>query len=268
MPIILAATRFASVDRSSDRVALNYGIDVLAPLEKDALILTRGDENFGPIAYIQNVEGVRTDVVALDVELLRLSTYVEQVRRAHPEITIPFKAYDGGKKQSLNSLIAANIQDRPVYFLGNMPETAFGAGYDQLDVGLATKLVPKGAAADLRALPLLNPRLYTTLRYPDRTYPADSWETVIAAHYGKAAFDAGYALQSAGRSGAEDLYRKAMRLLPDFSGSYKNLAILLQAEGRNAEAADLLERYLARSPDDAEVDRIRTQIETLRGSSP
>ena len=268
MPIILAATRFASVDRSSDRVALNYGIDVLAPLEKDALILTRGDENFGPIAYIQNVEGVRTDVVALDVELLRLSTYVDQIRRAHPEITIPFRTYDGGKKQSLNTLIAANIQDRPIYFLGNMPETAFAAGYDQEHVGLATKLVPKGAAADPRALLLLNPQLYSTLHYPDRAYPADSWETVIAARYGKVAFEAAYALQSAGRPGTEDLYRKAIRLLPDFSGSYKNLAITLQDEGRNAEAADLLEQYLARSPDDAEVDKIRTQIDALRGSSP
>ena len=57
-------------------------------------------------------------VVAIDVELLTLPAYVQQLRRLHPDVQIPFAAYDDGDQTSLRDLVNANLPSRPVFAVG------------------------------------------------------------------------------------------------------------------------------------------------------
>src|SRR5262249_60603501 len=81
-----AGANRGTANHSGDRVALHYAEDLLLPLAPNSLLLMRSDEHFTSVDYAQLVAGYRKDVIAIDTELLKLSTYVDQVRREHPGI--------------------------------------------------------------------------------------------------------------------------------------------------------------------------------------
>jgi 4-amino-4-deoxy-L-arabinose transferase-like glycosyltransferase len=96
VPVASAAAHYGTADQSDNDVVLHYAQDLLRPLEPNALLLMRSDENFTSVFYAQQAEGLRRDVVALDAELLKLDSTVEQIRRQHPDVQIPWESYDGG----------------------------------------------------------------------------------------------------------------------------------------------------------------------------
>src|SRR5262249_32742133 len=71
-----AGANGGTANHSGDRVALHYAEDLLRPLAPNSLLLMRSDENFTSVDYAQLVAGYRKDVIAIDTELLKLSTYV------------------------------------------------------------------------------------------------------------------------------------------------------------------------------------------------
>src|SRR5262249_33230372 len=143
----------------------------------------------------QVVEDIRPDVVALDVELLKLPSYVDQVRRQHPDVTIPWAAYDDGEKASLGDLVAANLPNRPVLVVGPLKED-ISARFPTIPSGLSKRFVAAGTApvAAQAALDDL-PRL-AKLHPPTAPWPDTSWEGVMAANYGSAAFENARARQT------------------------------------------------------------------------
>ena len=266
-PVAAAAAHYRTADHSGDRVALHYGEDILASLPSRSLLIMRGDENFTSLDYLQIVEHRRPDVVTVDAELLKLPTYVTQLRREHPDVVIPFASYDGGVHTSLNDLVRANIGRRPVYVVGSQEETRFGRPFDALRAGLVRHLVPKGRAPNAYAL-LLGARSLGRLHWPAATYPVRSWEAAIADDYALAASDAGYAQQrfggASGVARAERMYRMAIRLDPSLASPYKNLGLLLHDNGGNPkEVARLWRRFLQLDPTDSQAAAIRSVLATL-----
>jgi tetratricopeptide (TPR) repeat protein len=267
-PAASLAAHYGENDQSGNRVALDYAEDLLGPLAPNALLLMRSDENYTSVAYAQNVAHFRPDVIALDTELLKLPTYVAQVRREHPTLLIPFTAYDGGTHTSLNTFVADNLAQRPVYFVGPQVEKKFGKPFDQLYDGLATELVAKGSAPDPTALMVKDEARFAALRYPTRTYPSDTWEATIASDYGYAAFDLGYSLDTGGSNyaQAEKWYRTAIRLGPSIAAAYKNLGLLLHDHGGDPkEVIALWQRFLQLDPTDPQAPAIRTVLGQLQG---
>lgn len=265
-PVASAVVHHARADQSGNRVALHYAEDVLGPLERNALLIMRSDENYTSISYAQFVAGFRRDVVALDAERLKQSSYVDQVRRQHPAVVIPFESYDGGRTTELAQLIEANIAQRPVYYVGIMEEKHFTSGFDDVRAGFARRLVRKGTAPDAYALLRNRADRFASLHYPQRSYPKTSWEAVIARSYGGVAFDVGYALQTGGGNVplAEKMLRTAIRLVPDLSSAYKDLGLLLHENGGDPqEVIALWRRVLRLAPNDADAGAIRTQIARL-----
>ena len=266
-PAASAAAHFRANDQSGNDVALHYAEDLLGPLAPNALLLMRNDENYTSVSYAQNVVHFRTDVIALDTELLKLPTYVAQARREHPTLLIPFTAYDGGVHTSLNSFVRANLGRRPVYFVGTQVEKRFGKPFDQLDAGLATELVPKGTAPDSSALMLKDAATFEALHYPARSYPSTSWEATIASDYGYAAFELAFALDSASPAdvpAAAHWYQTAIDLDPTLSAAYKNLGLLLHDNGGNPnEVIALWDRFLQLDPTDPEAPSIRAVLARL-----
>jgi tetratricopeptide (TPR) repeat protein len=271
VPVAAAVAHEGTAGQRGNRVALHYAEDLLRPLEPGALLLMRSDENYTSVLYAQEVEGIRTDVVALDVELLKLESTVEAARRRHPEISIPFASYDGGAQTSLADLVQANLRNRPVYAVGVMEEKDFAAGLDEVPTGFARRLVPRGQgggeAAVIRERPLI-----TSLQFPDREYPSTSWESVIAAHYGTVAFDLAFALHKRGRGVdvplATRMYRTATRLSPGNASAYKNLGLILRDNGGDREEiVAAWSRFLELKPDDPEAGSIRAEVRRLESGT-
>ena len=71
-------------DRSAYTYAEDYARDVLQNLPPQALVLTRDWNMVSPAYYLQQVEGVRPDVVLVDQELLRRTWYLETLERRYP----------------------------------------------------------------------------------------------------------------------------------------------------------------------------------------
>jgi hypothetical protein len=267
VPAASALAHYSADDRSGNDVAANYGDDVLTSLAPNALLIMTGDLNYGSVTYAQVVAHRRSDVIALDSELLKSSSYVAQVRRRHPGLLIPFQSYDGGKTVSLNKLVAANLPARPVYYVGGKPEKRFGAPYLQLREGLVWRLVPKGSAPDPYAAIRDDPRPYERLHYPTHSYPASSWESAIVSAYGQAAFDVGFALDDGSATtlaAAERLYRRAIRLDPQQTSAYKDLGLLLYHHGGDpTEIVTLWKKYLGLVPKDPQAPAIRGALAKL-----
>lgn len=263
-----AAARSASVDQSANRMTINFVEDLLAPLDQGAILLAEGDTAVLGTRYVQSVEQYRPDVVVIAVPLLRMQWYIDQIRRQHPDITIPFEAKDVAGQPVTEKVVGANFAKKPVYYVGVIPEKS-PAGYGELRAGFARKFILETDAGDPFAFVRADLDRLTAYRFPTRPYPASSWENWESIFYGGAAFDLANAYEALDVPTAERWYRRAIELAPGSGGAYKNLAILLDANGgQPSEVADLLETYLELTPQDPEAATIRESIARLRGTRP
>lgn len=263
-----AAGRYASVDQSSNSMTINFVKDLLAPLDHDSILLTEGDTAVLGTWYVQNVEHYRPDIVVIAVPLLYYQWYIDEMRREHPEIVIPFQASDVIGSSVTDKVLNANVATRPVYYVGVISES-FPSGYGELRTGFARKFVPVAQANDPFAFVRTHLSSLTAYHFPTRAYPPTSWEAWESTYYGGAAFDLANAYESIDVATAEAWYREAIKLAPSLPAAYKDLAILLNAKGgRSAEIVDLLQRYLVLAPNDPEAPTIHALIDQLQSPSP
>jgi hypothetical protein len=269
VPVSAAAAHWSTQDLSGDHVAEDYGHDLLASLPPNALLLMRGDNNLDSVSYVQNVEHFRPDVIALDTELLKLPNYVDRTRRKHPDLLIPFTAFDGGIHTSLNTFVSDNIGQRPVYYVGSQVEKSFGKPFDQVIEGLSKQLLPKGTAPDVYSALARNASGYANLHYPIHEYPRSSWEgSYIAKNYAYTAFYVAYAIQTEGSADqvplAERMYRTAIRLYPGLTQAYKDLGVILNDHGGDPkEIISVWQKYLELAPDDPQAHAIEQVLSRL-----
>ena len=258
----LAAVRRDSVDQSDNRVAEQYGRDLLRDLEPDALLLTRGDHNYTSMAYAQYVDGYRTDVVVLDFELLTLPSYLVELRQRHPHIVFPFEIY---QRASFVDLVAANLGQRAVYVAGPLADEAEDLVME-LRAGLVRRLT-FDTSADEYGILLDNPSLVTSLLFPDAGYPDTTWEALIGRNYGNAAHALGFAFHEPEPTPNDSLVEEMYLLSVTLDGPaevYKNLGLFYWERGGDpAEIIDLWETYLALDPDDPQTGDIRRAIAQL-----
>jgi len=267
----LALVRLPAVDETQNRVAEAYADDLLGSLPPSTLLLMRSDENYTSVTYAQVVRGVRPDVVAIDVELLKIEAYVDLVEADHPDVDVPFARYDGGIRTSLGDLID-NVRDvRPVFVVGDLEED-LALLFDLVDEGLVDRVLPDGEEPDRLAVLRADPAIFDRLHPPDLTYPETTWEAAIAANYADVAFETAVALQKLGpqpnAADVERLYRAAIRISPTLASAYKNLGLVLQTNG--APAAEVIAawtRYLELKPDDPEAGAMRAAIDRLEGQA-
>jgi hypothetical protein len=265
--VAVGALHVPIASQRDNRVAEAYGRDILEPLPADVLLLMRSDEHYTTVTFAQVVEVLRPDVVAIDVELLKLPTYVAQLRRQHPAIQIPFAAYDDGATTSLGDVVAANLPSRPVFVVGRLKED-LSARYATIPWGLTRRFVPVAGAPSAADAARADAERLAGLHPPATALPDTTWEGVMAANYGSAAFEDAHARQVGGPQPdwqeLADLYRQATRLAPTLWSADKNLGLLLLDNGGSpAEIVTVWRRYLAAVPDDPDAAAIRSQVERL-----
>lgn len=80
-PVIMAKENWDDHDRSQKFVARDLAINYLESCAPNAILFTYGDNDTYPLWYVQEVEGIRTDVRVVNLSLLGADWYMRQMTR-------------------------------------------------------------------------------------------------------------------------------------------------------------------------------------------
>jgi hypothetical protein len=91
VPGIMAQQNWDDHDRSGKYATRDYAADYLNSCDKNAILFTNGDNDTFPLWYSQEVEGTRTDVRDVNLELASGSWYIDQMfNKAYDSDPLPF----------------------------------------------------------------------------------------------------------------------------------------------------------------------------------
>lgn len=82
VPIQMATQTWEGHDRSDRYHSVDFARNLLNSCAPNAILFTGGDNDTFPLWYLQEVEGVRTDVRVCNLSLLGTEWYIEQMKRA------------------------------------------------------------------------------------------------------------------------------------------------------------------------------------------
>lgn len=80
VPVIMASQEWDDHDRSKKTVARDLATDYLESCDKNAIVISYGDNDTYPLWYAQEVEGIRPDVRVINSSLLGTDWYINQLR--------------------------------------------------------------------------------------------------------------------------------------------------------------------------------------------
>jgi hypothetical protein len=81
-PTIMATENWDDHDRSGRYTAKEVAANYLNSCDKNAILFTNGDNDTFPLWYMQEVEGLRTDIKVVNLSLFNTSWYIDQMKRA------------------------------------------------------------------------------------------------------------------------------------------------------------------------------------------
>jgi hypothetical protein len=93
LPVLLLAgiplyTNHLTASRAKETLARDFAVDLLNSVEPYGILVTAGDNDTFPLWYAQEVEGVRRDVVIINLSLANTDWYLRQMQRR------PVETYD------------------------------------------------------------------------------------------------------------------------------------------------------------------------------
>ena len=81
VPILMASENWDDHDRTGRTIGLDVGKNYLNSCDSNAIIFTNGDNDTYPLWFAQEVEGVKTDVMNVNMSLVNSPYYIQQVKR-------------------------------------------------------------------------------------------------------------------------------------------------------------------------------------------
>lgn len=80
-PFLMGTQNWDDHSRAKHYGSRDYASNFLNSCEENAIIFTYGDNDTYPLWYCQEVEGIRTDVRVVNLSLIAVDWYIDQLRR-------------------------------------------------------------------------------------------------------------------------------------------------------------------------------------------
>jgi hypothetical protein len=186
VPATAAISNFGFNNRRDYFIARDYIENTLKTIEPNGLLLTDDWQVYSPLLYLREVEGMRRDVVAIDIQQLRRTWYYDYLKAAYPEMMAAASdrvdafledlrhweqdpdlyQRDATLNQRINTrfydmleaFVVNHLSHAPVYATVNVATNAqsqnheltewLNKTYDYVPRGLVFQVVNKGAFAD------------------------------------------------------------------------------------------------------------------------
>lgn len=84
VPINMVRANYHHSNRAGNYLAWDYSYNLLQSCEKDAILITNGDNDTFPLWYLQDVEGIRRDIRIVNLSLANASWYIKQLKHEMP----------------------------------------------------------------------------------------------------------------------------------------------------------------------------------------
>ncbi len=103
VPGLMCAQEWDDHDRSARYTARDFAINYLESCAPNAIIFTQGDNDTYPLWYAQEVENIRPDIRIVNLSLLGVQWYIDQLRykfndAAPVKLTLPPESYKANKR--------------------------------------------------------------------------------------------------------------------------------------------------------------------------
>jgi hypothetical protein len=225
---------FSVNDRSDDRILRRMGEDILASVDRRALVFTHGDTVANILYYLQQVERRSPEVVVVYAPLEQ-RWYFEHLKRIYPKESWPSYEPGEGWESRVGRMLEALGGSRRAYFTSELdPEvvldrgplaTAWRRSYELRPSGLVTAVAPRSASGPGGLDPLESLELLERAAHDLRglSLDADVDSKITYLEYAYALNRIGRALETRGeRELSLRAYRAVLELEPEaYERSYR-----------------------------------------------
>jgi Protein of unknown function (DUF2723) len=122
VPLLMASVEWDDHDRSNKTLPPDSAKNFLSCCEPNAILFTEGDNDTYPLWYLQEIEGYRTDVRVINISLLGIDWYIDQLSRKvndAPAVPMAWKSedYKGSKRNYAFLVGSKDLNQQPADLL-------------------------------------------------------------------------------------------------------------------------------------------------------
>ena len=195
---VLHSTRrgMISNDESSNFHFESYARSMLEPLPIGAVLFINYDQTWTSVRYLQECEGVRTDVTSINLSMMSYPWWKTK-HHLYPRLTFPGTHYgptNDGQSFTFSQFLSYNYDtcDGKIFIGGiiNYEDPFYEQDYNEIPHGFVRHIVRKDAAQDPETFRSTSEKAWQIIAKnhasglpDDQKYPASTWESTITIEF-------------------------------------------------------------------------------------